>query len=257
VRWDGSPHAWLGDRGPTCCLVGARDDAPGQRLPGAAFVPAEDTVSDLQLLRTLVGTCGIPVALYLDRHSIFRRNDEGGTIAEELPGFQEPTQGGRALAARGIAAIYALSPQAKGRIARRGGPLQDRLVAALRLAGITPRAAANAFLPGFTPRFNARFGRPAAARALGPGPRPALQPLPGGHGAQRPHGADPGAGAPDPAGAGRPRRCDGARRGPAVARWGLAPLPPRSAHRPPGPAVGAAGAESPAPARRWPVASPG
>ena len=165
VLWDGSPHAWLEGRGPRCCLVGAMDDATGHLLPGAAFVPAEDTVSYLRLLRTVVGTCGIPVALYMDRHGIFQRHDAAWTLAEELQGHQEPTQVGRALAALGIEAIFALSPQAKGRIERLWGTLQDRLVAELRLAGITTLAAANAFLPGFTDRFNARFGRPAAETA--------------------------------------------------------------------------------------------
>jgi hypothetical protein len=162
VLWDGSPHAWLEARGPRSCLVGAMDDATGALLPGAVFVPAEDTVSYLRLLRVLLGTCGIPVALYMDRHGIFRRNDAAWTLAEELQGCQDPTQVGRALAALGIEAIYALSPQAKGRIERLWNTLQDRLVAELRLAGITTLAAANAFLPGFTVAFNARFARPAA-----------------------------------------------------------------------------------------------
>lgn len=174
VLWDGSPHAWLEARGPAGCLVGALDDATGHLLPGAAFVPAEDTGSYLRLLRTLVGACGIPVALYMDRHGIFRRNDAAWTVAEELRGRQDPTQVGRALTALGIEAIYALSPQAKGRIERCWGTLQDRLVAELRLAGITTLAAATAFLPGFTARYNARFGRRAAD------PRSAWRPVPRG-----------------------------------------------------------------------------
>lgn len=174
VLWDGSPHAWLEARGPRACLVGAMDDATGALLPGAVFVPAEDTVSYLRLLRTLVGTCGIPGALYMDRHGIFRRNDAAWTLAEELQGRQEPTQVGRALAALGIEAIFALSPQAKGRIERLWETLQDRLVAELRLAGITTLAAANAFLPTFTGAFNARFARPATDTA------PAWRPVPRG-----------------------------------------------------------------------------
>ncbi len=174
VLWDGSPHAWLEARGPRCCLVGAIDDATGALLPGAQFVPAEDTVSYLRLLRTLVGRCGIPLALYMDRHGIFRRNDAGWTVAEELQGYQEPTQVGRAVAALGIEAIYALSPQAKGRIERLWNTLQDRLVAELRLAGIVTLVEANAFLPGFTGRFNARFARAAADTT------PAWRPVPRG-----------------------------------------------------------------------------
>jgi transposase len=174
VLWDGSPHAWLEARGPEACLVAALDDATTQLLPGARFVPAEATVSYLGLLHTLVATCGIPVAIYMDRHSIFRRNDTAWTLAEELRGHQDPTQVGRALAALGIEAIYALSPQAKGRIERLWGTLQDRLVAELRLAGITILAAANAFLPGFTAAFNARFARPPAEAV------PAWRPVPRG-----------------------------------------------------------------------------
>lgn len=174
VLWDGSPHAWLEDRGPTCSLVGAMDDATGALLPGAIFVPEEDTVSYLRLLQTLVGRCGIPVALYMDCHSIFRRNDAAWTVAEELRGRQDPTQVGRALEALGIQPIYALSPQAKGRIERLWETLQDRLVAELRLAGIRTVAAANAFLPPFTPPFNARFVRPPADMV------PAWRPVPRG-----------------------------------------------------------------------------
>lgn len=159
VLWDGSPHAWLEARGVRCCLVGAMDDASGALLPGATFAAEEDTVSYLRLLQTLVATCGIPVALYMDRHGIFRRNDTAWTLAEELQGRQEPTQVGRALEALGIQPIYALSPQAKGRIERLWGTLQDRLVAELRLAGIATLPAANAFLPPFTTQFNARFAR--------------------------------------------------------------------------------------------------
>ncbi len=174
ILWDGSPHAWLEARGPTCALVGAMDDATGELLPGATFVPEEDTVSYLRLLQTLVSRCGIPVALYMDCHSIFRRNDDAWTLEEELRGRQDPTQVGRALAALGIEAIYALSPQAKGRIERLWGTLQDRLVAELRLAGIRTVAAANAFLPSFTRQFNARFAQPAADTV------PAWRPVPRG-----------------------------------------------------------------------------
>lgn len=148
------------------------DDATGKVLPGAALVSAEDTVSYLRLLRTLVATCGIPVSLYMDRHSIFRRNDSAWTLDEELRGRQDPTQVGRALEALGIEAIYALSPQAKGRIERLWGTWQDRLVAELRLAARNTLQAANAFLPHFTEQCNARVARPAAETT------PVWRPLP-------------------------------------------------------------------------------
>ncbi len=174
VLWDGSPHAWLETRGPACTLVGALDDATGALLPGAAFAATEDTRTYLRLLRDLAATCGLPVACYMDQHSIFRRTDPHWTVAEELAGAQVPTQVGRALAALGIAVIDALSPQAKGRIERLWGTLQDRLVAELRLAGIGTIAGATALLPHFTAGFNARVAVPAADT------QPAWRPVPRG-----------------------------------------------------------------------------
>ena len=74
----------------------------------------------------------------------------------------------------GIQMVFALSPQAKGRVERTAGTFQDRLVTELRLAGAVTIEGANALLKEFFDRFNARFGvlaqHPEAAyRPLGPG----------------------------------------------------------------------------------------
>ena len=61
----------------------------------------------------------------------------------------------------GTQLIFALSPQAKGRVERTAGTFQDRLVTELRLAGATTVAQAKAVLQQFLPRFNRRFGVPA------------------------------------------------------------------------------------------------
>jgi hypothetical protein len=77
------------------------------------------------------------------------------------------TQFARALLALNIDIICANSPQAKGRIERAFGTLQDRMVKELRLAGVSSIAAANAWLPGFITAYNTRFGRdPANAKSL-------------------------------------------------------------------------------------------
>src|SRR6202035_3226884 len=104
-------------------------------------------------------THGKPVAFYSDKHNIFRvNNGEGGNRV---------TQFGRALEALNIDIICANNPQAKGRVERAFGTLQDRLVKELRLAGISTIAAANAWLPGFITTHNDRFGRaPANAKDL-------------------------------------------------------------------------------------------
>lgn len=135
LLWDGSPHRWLGEDGPEWTLIGAMDDATGAFLSGV-FVEKEDAQGYLTILRQVLLEKGIPLAIYMDRHGIFRRNDDHWTREEELAGEQTPTQVGGALKALGIEPIYALSPQAKGRVERLWGTFQDRLVSELRLTGI-------------------------------------------------------------------------------------------------------------------------
>jgi len=156
VLWDGSAHPWFGSEYPACCLMAAMDDARGKLL-AARFFPFEGASGYLWLLKTVVKRYGIPLVIYHDRHGALHRNDSHWTLEEQLAGRQDPTQVGIALEALGIGSIAALSPQAKGRIERLFGTLQDRLIAELRLGGIHTMEEANDFLRGFLPRFNRRF----------------------------------------------------------------------------------------------------
>lgn len=156
VLWDGSPHLWFGEQHPPCCLMAAMDDANGRVLAARLF-PFEGTAGYFWLLKQMVKRYGIPVSIYQDRHSTLHRNDDHWSLEEQLAGRQDPTQVGLALETLGIEPIFALSPQAKGRMERLFGILQDRLIAELRLAGITSMAEANVFLKSFIKRFNRRF----------------------------------------------------------------------------------------------------
>lgn len=174
LQGDGSRHRWLGDERPYLTLIGFIDDATGT-VPAAVFRAQEDAAGYLVVLRQIVCTKGLPTAVYVDRHGIFHKSRrEPLTLEEELAGGPLPTQVGRALEELGVRLILAQSPQAKGRIERLWGTLQDRLVAELRLAGISTMDDANAFLPGFLAAFNIRFAVPAAEAA------PAYRPLPDG-----------------------------------------------------------------------------
>ncbi len=156
VLWDGSPHLWFGPEYSPCCLMAAMDDARGKLL-AARFFPFEGTAGYFWLLKQMVKRYGIPVSIYQDRHSTLHRNDDHWSLEEQLAGRQDPTQVGLALEALGIQPIFALSPQAKGRMERLFGVLQDRLIAELRLAGIVTIPEANVFLQSFMKRFNRRF----------------------------------------------------------------------------------------------------
>jgi transposase len=163
LQLDGSPYAWFGPTQPPCSLLGAIDDATGAVL-AATFRAQEDAAGSLTLLRTLGQTVGFPAAVYTDAHGIFVRNDAHWTLAEQLQGHQTPTQVGQAFVALAIAHLVAASPQAKGRIERLWNTLQDRLVAELRLGGITTLAEGNVFLATtFLPAFSAQFAVPAAS----------------------------------------------------------------------------------------------
>jgi hypothetical protein len=143
----------------------AIDDATGKIVAGV-FRQQEDAQGYFLLLRQVLKAKGIPLDLYHDRHSIFQDNSRRPwTLEEELQGRREPTQFGRALEELGITSIAARSPQAKGRVERLNGTLQDRLVQELRLAGITDIKAGNRFLTAYFKRYNARF----AVKAEEPG----------------------------------------------------------------------------------------
>ena len=160
VLWDGSPHTWLGlDQAPGCFMA-ALDDATGKIL-AARFFSFEGTEGYLWLLRQIVTRYGIPLSIYQDRHGSLKRNDDHWTLEEELVGRQEPTQVGRALREFGIQPIFAFTPQAKGRIERLFGILQDRWGAELSLTPVKTLAEANALLPRLISRYNRRFALPA------------------------------------------------------------------------------------------------
>lgn len=156
LQLDGSRHRWLEERGPWLTLLAAIDDATG-KVVGAIFRQQEDAAGYLELLQLVVIRHGLPAAIYRDRHGIFEAPAERLTDGRDV-GL--PSQVGRALTELGIGSIAAHSPQAKGRIERLFGTFQDRLVAELRLAGISQRQAANDFLPGFLERHNLRFAVP-------------------------------------------------------------------------------------------------
>src|SRR5512135_2202131 len=161
LLWDGSPHRWFGEKLREYSLMAVIDDATGKLVSGV-FALQEDAQSYLICLRQIVLDNGIPLALYMDRHGIFRRNDDHWTVQEQLAGQQTPTQVTQALLALGIEPIFALSPQAKGRVERLFNTLQDRLVQELRLARITSPQQATIFVNGsFKTDFNARFAKPA------------------------------------------------------------------------------------------------
>jgi molybdenum-dependent DNA-binding transcriptional regulator ModE len=163
VQMDGSHHDWFeGRRGPAVLMVMV-DDATNRTY--ARFFEGETTAAAMETFERYTLRHGLPQALYVDLDSIWHSSAEP-TLEEQRQGQRPQTQFGRAMQTLGVRIVLAYSPQAKGRVERRNGLLQDRLVKELRLAGISELAAANVYLEKqFLPRMNRQFTVTAVAQA--------------------------------------------------------------------------------------------
>ncbi|TSC73714.1 MAG: transposase [Parcubacteria group bacterium Gr01-1014_48] len=158
-QFDGSYHRWFEDRGEESCLLAAIDDATG-KITKAVFADNEGVDNVFRFWKGYVETHGKPVSIYLDKFSTYKINHPSAVDNSELL-----TQFQRAAQELDIRLITAHSPQAKGRVERLFGTLQDRLVKELRLRGISDKETANRFLAEtFIPWFNERFAVTPAKR---------------------------------------------------------------------------------------------
>ena len=166
IQVDGSRHDWLEGRGPWMSLIGAIDDATGEVLYGL-FREQEDTEGYFKLMERIVANYGVPVAVYHDGHAVFEPPEhERMTLEEQLDGKRGLTQLGRLLAELNVSSIRSRSPQARGRVERLWGTLQDRLVSELRLAGVNNLKEANEVLWKYLPTHNQKFAVPPAQPGL-------------------------------------------------------------------------------------------
>jgi len=154
IQFDGSYHRWFENRAPECCLLGSIDDATGT-LPQLRFASGEGVKDVFKFWKDYAEMNGKPVAIYLDRGSTYKQNQKKNVLDNPL----SLTQFERAMEELSINIIHAHSPQAKGRVERLFGTLQNRLVKELRLRNISDITSANKFLSEiFVPEFNAKFG---------------------------------------------------------------------------------------------------
>lgn len=149
IQIDGSPHAWLEDRGDPCVLIAFIDDATGRAY--GKFFPSETTEAYMKVAKEYIEKYGRPKAFYSDKYSVFRIN-KPGCVKKELV-----TQFGRACKELDIELICANSPQAKGRVERLNQTLQDRLIKEMRLKKVKSIEEANDFLMVFWSTFSEKF----------------------------------------------------------------------------------------------------
>lgn len=163
IQIDATPYEWFGGD-KKYALHGGIDDATS-KLVGLYMTDNECLVGYYEMMRQTCKTKGIPLAVYSDKHTIFRspKTEKLSEEGEEAP----RTQFGRAMEELNIAIIYANSPQAKGRIERAWETLQSRLPVELAIRGITTLEAANEFLAvEYINMFNEKFAVPAEAEPI-------------------------------------------------------------------------------------------
>jgi hypothetical protein len=132
VQFDGSLHDWFEGRGPTCTLLVVIDDASSRVF--MRFARSENARDVMDTMKRYVQRYGIPGAIYTD----------GGSVYYDARG--KPTDFALAMQDLDIQMIHAHSPQAKGRVERSNRTQQDRLIKALRQAGISTIEQANQLL---------------------------------------------------------------------------------------------------------------
>lgn len=155
VQFDGSYHDWL-ETGEEECLLAVIDDATSI-IVKAEFEDNEGVHAVFRFWWAYMEAHGRPVAIYLDKFSTYKVNHKN---AVDNPEFI--TQFERAMKELGVRVICANSPQAKERVERLFGTLQDRMVKELRLRDIKTRDAGNKYISEeYLPDHNKRFSVPA------------------------------------------------------------------------------------------------
>ncbi len=146
LQLDGSHHDWFEGRRDKAVLMAFIDDATG--MVYALFYEYEGTIPAMSLLKQYTEEYGLPMSIYSDKHTTYKSTDKNKYALSQF---------GRALEELGIELIHANTPQAKGRVERLFGTLQDRLVKEMRLKNISDIETANNFLKEYLPVFNSRF----------------------------------------------------------------------------------------------------
>ena len=169
LQGDGSSYDWFGD-GQRCTLHAFIDDATGE-ITGLYFCQNECLMGYLEVLRQTLTNHGIPLEIYIDKAGIFfvnNKKEENWTVQEMLAGRPlDKTQFGSIVDEQlGINMISAHTPQAKGRIERLWGTLQDRLPVWFKLNGITNMEQANKSIKKIIKWHNVHFSvKPALAES--------------------------------------------------------------------------------------------
>ena len=155
IQHDGSTHRWSGFAQEKWTLVTSIDDY-SRKILFADFFPAETTWSHIQAVQTLIQAHGVPLRYYVDCLRVFRfvQGRDSFWRKHILETDDVDTQWGKMMHLLGIKIVYALSPQAKGKVERPYLWLQDRIVRTCSLEKIGEMDEARPVLSEELDRYN-------------------------------------------------------------------------------------------------------
>ncbi len=155
IQLDGSYEDWFESRGPRCCLLVMIDDATSE-IMAMRFVEHETTLDYFEIMKEYIVRFKLPLALYSDRHSVFKVSRSDASMMNI-----HHSQFERAMKELKIEVIHARSPQAKGRVERANGTLQDRLIKKMRRRNLSTMEEGNNFLEEHRKEHNQKFAKKA------------------------------------------------------------------------------------------------
>ena len=158
TQHDSSFHRWSPYAQEKWCLITSLDDH-SRFIFYAMLVERESAWAHIQALQTVFLKYGLPLKMYVDSHSIFRfvrgrdklHNKHYLMTDEAIPQWKQVCNDCL------VEVIHALSPQAKGKIERPYGWIQDHIVRVCARDRITTIAGANQALFREVYQYNYRW----------------------------------------------------------------------------------------------------
>lgn len=160
IQHDSSHHLWSPFMEEKLYLITSIDDY-SRMLLFAELVERESSWTHISAVESVVSRYGAPLKYYPDQHSIFRyvRDRDKARPWQNVTVFTDEvdTQFKQVLEDCGIGLIYALSPQAKGKVERPYRWIQDRVVRTCAKEHVTSVAEVRRVLRELVWQYNHRW----------------------------------------------------------------------------------------------------
>ena len=155
IQHDGSSHRWSPFAKEKWTLITSIDDY-SRMILFADFFPAETTWAHIRATQALIETYGLPLRYYVDSLRVFRfvQGRDSFWRKHVLQTDDVDTQWGKMVRLLGVKVVFALSPQAKGKVERPYRWLQDRIVRTCAIERFTTLEDVRAVLREEVDRYN-------------------------------------------------------------------------------------------------------